>query len=174
MIPAVAMPGRMGGFGRSMKRAPRRIPGQFGGENAGGQACHVMCRTAGGEMVFVDDTGKDAFRRLIWRMANCSGVEAWLLEHLSLLYSKACIGGVKAILGSFRRRFGDRSIFVKRLKERFSYWFNKHHGRCGTLWVDRFKSVLVEDCEALRMMAPWIDLNAVGGENGASVLPLRS
>ena len=31
------------------------------------------------------------------------------------------------------------------------------HGRRGTLWMDRFKSVLVEDGEALRTMALCID-----------------
>jgi hypothetical protein len=30
------------------------------------------------------------------------------------------------------------------LKERFSRWYNKHHNRRGTLWMERFKSVLVE------------------------------
>jgi REP element-mobilizing transposase RayT len=208
-LPTAAMPGRMDSLGRSMKRAPRRILGQFGGENAGGQAYHVMSRTAGGEMV-LGDTEKEAFRRLMWRMAKFSGVEvltyavmgnhfhllakvperakflkrfegeggeAKLLEHLSLLYSKAYINGVKAelarvreagceaeaeaILETFRRRFCDLSIFVKELKERFSRWFNKHHGRRGTLWMDRFKSVLVEDGEALRTMALYIDLNPV-------------
>ena len=208
-LPTTAMPGRMDSLGRSMKRAPRRILGQFGGENAGGQAYHVMSRTAGGEMVF-GDTEKEAFRRLMWRMSQFSGVEvltyavmgnhfhllakvperakflkrfegeggeAKLLEHLALLYSKAYIGGVKAelarvreagreaeaeaILETFRRRFCDLSIFVKELKERFSRWFNKHHGRRGTLWMDRFKSVLVEDGEALRTMALYIDLNPV-------------
>ena len=208
-LPTAAMPGRMDSLGRSMKRAPRRILGQFGGENAGGQAYHVMSRTAGGEMVF-GEVEKEAFRRLMWRMAKFSGVEvltyavmgnhfhllvkvperakflkrfegeggeAKLLEHLSLLYSKAYINGVKAelarvreagreaeaeaILDTFRRRFCDLSIFVKELKERFSRWFNKHHGRRGTLWMDRFKSVLVEDGEALRTMALYIDLNPV-------------
>jgi hypothetical protein len=31
-LPTAAMPGRMDSLGRSMKRAPRRILGQFGGE----------------------------------------------------------------------------------------------------------------------------------------------
>jgi len=208
-LPTAAMPGRMDSLGRSMKRAPRRILGQFGGENAGGQAYHVMSRTAGGEMVF-GDVEKEAFRRLMWRMSKFSGGEVLtyavmgnhfhmlakvperakflkrfegeggemkLMEHLSLLYSKAYINGVKAelvrvreagreteaeaILETFRRRFCDLSIFVKELKERFSRWFNKHHGRRGTLWMDRFKSVLVEDGEALRTMALYIDLNPV-------------
>ncbi len=45
------------------------------------------------------------------------------------------------------------------MKERFSRWYNKHHNRRGTLWMERFKSVLVEDGEALRTMAAYIDLN---------------
>ena len=40
-------------------------------------------------------------------------------------------------------------------------WFNKHHGRRGTLWMDRYKSVLVQDGDALRTMAAYIDLNPV-------------
>lgn len=59
-----ALPGRMERPGRSMKRPPRRIPGRFGGENAGGQGCHVMSRTAGGEKL-PDEPGElQALREL--------------------------------------------------------------------------------------------------------------
>jgi len=51
--------------------------------------------------------------------------------------------------------------FIKELKERFSRWFNKRHGRRGTLWQDRYRRVLVEDGEALRTMAAYIELNPV-------------
>jgi hypothetical protein len=51
---------------------------------------------------------------------------------------------------------------MKLLKQRFSTWFNKSHGRIGTLWCERFKSVLVEPKgEAIRVMAAYIDLNLV-------------
>ncbi len=50
---------------------------------------------------------------------------------------------------------------MKELKERFSRCFNKHHERRGTLWMERFKSVLAGDGEALRTMALYIDLNPV-------------
>ncbi len=57
---------------------------------------------------------------------------------------------------------GDLSAFMQILKERFTIWFNKNHDRFGTLWCERFKSVLVEpQTEALRTMAAYIDLNAV-------------
>jgi REP element-mobilizing transposase RayT len=39
-------------------------------------------------------------------------------------------------------RMGDVSEFMKTLKQRFTIWFNKSHKRFGTLWADRFKSVL--------------------------------
>ena len=61
----------------------------------------------------------------------------------------------------FTNRMGDLSEFMKMLKWRFSCWFNKKHGRVGTLWESRFKSVLVEDGVAARTMAAYIDLNPV-------------
>jgi len=103
--------------------------------------------------------------------------EERLFKHLSILYSKGYIRHMKAeledmrkrgmgseaelFLGKYKRRFCDLSLFVKELKERFSRWYNKKHGRRGTMWMDRFKSVLVEDGEALRTMAAYIDLNPV-------------
>ena len=55
----------------------------------------------------------------------------------------------------------DVSAFMKVLKQRFSQWFNGKHKRRGTLWEDRFRSVLVEDGRALKTMAAYIDLNPV-------------
>jgi putative transposase len=103
------------------------------------------------------------------------GGEARLLEHLRLLYSRAYIAALRAELADLRqhgmpeeaealiagylRRMCNLPVFVKELKERFSRWYNKHRSRRGTLWMERFKSVLVEDGEALRTMAAYIDLN---------------
>jgi hypothetical protein len=104
--------------------------------------------------------------------------EKKLLEHLRTLYSKTFVGQLKDELddlrkrgmttlaekkiASIKRRFCDLSIFVKEVKERFSRWFNKRHGRKGTLWMDRFKSVLVEGKgEPLHTLAAYIDLNPV-------------
>jgi len=108
------------------------------------------------------------------RFAGTDGEER-LLEHLRLLYSRAYIAALRAELADLRqrgmpeqaealiagylRRFCNLPVFVKELKERFSRWYNKHHARRGTLWMERFKSVLVEDGEALRTMAAYIDLN---------------
>jgi REP element-mobilizing transposase RayT len=60
-------------------------------------------------------------------------------------------------------RMGDLSEFMKTLKQRFSIWYNRNHeDRFGTLWADRFKSVLVEgQGNPLQTMAAYIDLNPV-------------
>ena len=59
-------------------------------------------------------------------------------------------------------RMYDLSAFVKELKERFSKWYNRRNNRRGTLWEERFKSILVEGSEhAISTMASYIDLNPV-------------
>lgn len=59
-------------------------------------------------------------------------------------------------------RMGDVSAYMKELKQRFSRWYNRRHDRYGTLWSERFKSVLVEDQpSAVGTLASYIDLNPV-------------
>ena len=50
---------------------------------------------------------------------------------------------------------------MKGLLQRFTQWFNRAHSRSGTLWEDRFKSVIVEDGVAARTISAYIDLNPV-------------
>lgn len=70
--------------------------------------------------------------------------------------------GLAAYLASFHARMYDLSAFMKLVKQRFSQWYNRRTGRKGTLWEERFKSVLVEGAgQALTTMAAYIDLNAV-------------
>jgi REP element-mobilizing transposase RayT len=56
-------------------------------------------------------------------------------------------------------RLFDVSIFMKELKGRFAQWYNRHHHRYGVLWAERFKSVLIEEGQALSAVAAYIDLN---------------
>lgn len=59
-------------------------------------------------------------------------------------------------------RRADLSVFMKLLKQRFSIWYNRHNERTGTLWEERFRSVLVESTpHALTAVAAYIDLNPV-------------
>jgi putative transposase len=79
-----------------------------------------------------------------WERARAAGDTAWEEE----------------ILDRYRNRMGDLAGFMKDLKQRFSQWHNRRQGRKGTLWEDRYKSLLVEgDSKALMTMAAYIDLN---------------
>jgi len=68
-----------------------------------------------------------------------------------------------AIRERLQARMHDLSEFMKTVKQRFSIWYNRNHGdRRGTLWMERFKSVLVEGAgNPLQTMAAYIDLNPV-------------
>jgi putative transposase len=68
-----------------------------------------------------------------------------------------------AVRAQLLARMHDLSEFMKTLKQRFSIWYNRNHsGRLGTLWMDRFKSVLVQGGgNPLQTTAAYIDLNPV-------------
>ena len=84
-----------------------------------------------------------------------------LLSQVEMWQRNGNTDGVKKVALAVRARLFDLSAFVKELKNKFSFWFNKRHGRKGTLWEERFKSVLLEDGEAVRLCAAYIDLNPV-------------
>ena len=58
-------------------------------------------------------------------------------------------------------RMHNLSEFMKTLLQRFTRWFNRTHHRKGTLWEERYRSVIVESGVAARTMAAYIDLNPV-------------
>jgi REP element-mobilizing transposase RayT len=68
---------------------------------------------------------------------------------------------VAEIHARFTCRMHNLSEFMKTLVQRFSRWFNRTHERHGTLWEERFKSVIVESGMAARKVAAYIDLNPV-------------
>ena len=104
--------------------------------------------------------------------------EAELLRRMTALYGAAHVRNVvkqwtewrghgSAYLiedqqNRLRLRMGDISAFVKTLKQRYSMSYNARHKRSGTLWEERFKSVLVENGESAKAtVAAYIDLNPV-------------
>ena len=68
---------------------------------------------------------------------------------------------VREIHGRFTYRMHSLSRFMQGLLIRFTRWFNRKHERSGTLWEERFKSVIVESGAAARTIAAYIDLNPV-------------
>ena len=60
---------------------------------------------------------------------------------------------------SLREKLSSLSEFVKEIKQTFSRYYNKKHHRRGTLWGERFKSLIVENGETLINCLAYIDLN---------------
>ncbi len=93
-----------------------------------------------------------------------AGVAAELAEARKCAFGEnegADVARVAAIHTRFTYRMHDLSEFMKGLLIRFTRWFNRVHLRTGTLWEERFKSVIVESGVAARTMAAYIDLNPV-------------
>ncbi len=83
---------------------------------------------------------------------------------VEIMEAQLKVGGEKAevIRRKLLARMSDVSEFMKSVKQRFSVWYNRSHKRYGTLWAERFKSVLVEGAgNPLQAMAAYIDLNPV-------------
>jgi putative transposase len=83
---------------------------------------------------------------------------------LEVIRTQLATNGPEAVLWRRRQQalMGNLSQFMKLLKQRFSIWFNKSHRRFGTLWAERFKSVLMEsNQQILETIAAYIDLNCV-------------
>lgn len=156
-----------------------------------------------GKQLLMGDVEKEVFRRLMWRVAEFSGVQVVtyailsnhfhvvvrvpgratvsdeeLVRRYGILYREPTpwnpltaerlrqilrAGGTTANHWRkvLRRRMCDLSWFVRTLKQRFSRWFNGTHDREGTLWADRFRSVLVEEGRALQVVSAYVDLNPV-------------
>ncbi len=100
-----------------------------------------------------------------------------LLKRLRAIYSDVVVDSVKKELREAREkgltayaeqiharytyRMHDLSQFMKTMLQRMTRWYNLCNQRKGTLWEERYKSVIVEDGTASRMMAAYIDLNPV-------------
>ena len=83
-------------------------------------------------------------------------------QRIDMYRSAGDAEGERTFIERLCRTMWDISGFLQRLKQRFTQWFNRHRGRTGTLWEERFKSVLVEGAgEPLATMAAYIDLNPV-------------
>ena len=125
------------------------------------------------------------FHLLVMVPAKAGGAAAKLpekeiLRRLRCIYSAGEVGEIRRILGlckteterrqilePYIRRMGDLPMFMRSIKQRFSRWYNKQHRRKGTLWEDRYKSVVIESegtgtlGHAARVVAAYIDLNPV-------------
>ena len=163
-----------------MPRIPRMVrtdPGQK-------TVYHVISRTALDGLPF-KDSEKDELVRVIRRFSMVYAVEVLgfsamgnhfhaLVEvspgamlsdeevrrRYMLLYTKGT-EFPEGQLEAFRERFSSLSWYVKDIKQTFSRYYNRKKKRRGTLWGERFKSVIVEKGETVINCLAYIDLNAV-------------
>lgn len=101
--------------------------------------------------------------RQLYNGAHCppSAPEPQVLE--ALLRANEAAG--RAWRNRLLARMHNLSAFMRELKQRFGIWYNHRHGNKGTIWSDRFKSLIVEPSEeALSTVAAYIDLNPVRAE----------
>ncbi|VFQ46434.1 transposase [Desulfoluna butyratoxydans] len=163
-----------------MPRVPRMVvtdPGQKA-------AYHVISRTALDGLPF-GDVEKDELVRIIKRLSSIYCVEVFgyavMGNHFHLLvevhpgsmvsdeevrrrYQLLYREGTafpEGCLDEYRERFCNLSAYVKDIKQSFSCFYNKRKKRRGTLWGERFKSVLVQQGDTLVHCLAYIDLNAV-------------
>ena len=101
---------------------------------------------------------------ILARMERAVGEYAMKLIRRDLAFWETT--GNQAAIEEWRQRQLKRmyslSEFIGCVKQRFTRWHNAKTGRRGTIWEERFGSVVVEEEErALRTMAAYIDLNPV-------------
>ena len=145
---------------------------------------HVISRTALAGFPF-DDIEKDFFVDLVKKLSKVYFAEilgfCFMGNHFHLLarmfpkrhFSNEEVkerlsryyGESRKILPgqipTFREKFSSLSEFIKEIKQTFSRFYNKRHGRRGFLWGERFKSVIVEKGDSLINCLAYIDLNPV-------------
>ena len=98
-------------------------------------------------------------------------------RRLGLIYGRTIVESVMAQLASMReagneagaeelkrqytRRMNKLPEFMKMFKQGVSLSYNRRHGRKGTLWEERYRSVLLGEGRSLVAATAYVDLNAV-------------
>ena len=121
---------------------------------------HILVRIDPAARMCDDATLVQRYRALYGASrAQWSGLNA---EELAHTLANDPPETAEALRERLRRRMGDISEFMRTLRQRYTRWFNLAHGTAGTLWAERFGSVLVQDTPWLvGLIAAYIDLNAV-------------
>jgi REP element-mobilizing transposase RayT len=145
-------------------------------------AYHIMSRTALDGFPF-GDVEKDELVKIIIRFSELFFVEVFgfciMDNHFHLLIQmfpehnfkdeeirkrcKAHYGEDFEVfdeqIATYRSKLSSLANYVKEIKQAFSWYYNQRHNRRGTLWGERFKSVMVENGETLINCLAYIDLN---------------
>jgi putative transposase len=116
-----------------------------------GHPCHVIQRGVNRSICFVDDHDRRVYLSLLRGQAsgNDCAVHAYVLmtNHVHLLVTPRGEAGI--------------SNMMKGIGERYVPYFNRKHGRTGTLWEGRFRSNIVQSEGYLFSCYRYIELNPV-------------
>ncbi len=147
---------------------------------------HVMSRTAL-EGFVIGDIEKEYFLNLIKRLSRIYFAEVLgfclMGNHFHLLvrmhpgddvddeeimrrFSEYHGEDEEVVLGKdqipyMREKWSSLSEYMKEIKQGFSRFYNRRHGRKGFFWSERFKSLIVDNGETLINCLAYIDLNPV-------------
>lgn len=81
---------------------------------------------------------------------------------IDYLYIKPLLANDPAVRGKILKRLGNLSSFMKELKQQIAIEYHVKEGGRGTIWAERFKSLLVENSPGpMRILAAYIILNSV-------------
>lgn len=126
---------------------------------------HVVQRGHNGERIVHDAADAETLLRILRDAATSLQVRlhayAVAPSALRLLATPETAAGISRLMQAIGRRYAAA--------------FNRRHGRSGTLWDGRFRSVLVEDGEAtlllLRLIDSQVDPGFEGADTGAGAAP---
>lgn len=104
-------------------------------------------------------TDEDLLHRM--RALYSNGVVNDVAQQLQKARSETLDTWAAEIHARYTYRMHNLSEFMKTLVQRMTRWYNRSNQRSGTLWEERYKSVIVESGLAARTMAAYIDLNPV-------------
>ena len=92
---------------------------------------HLLVEVPNKDKALEGWTDEDFLERL--EMLRSEKHTRLLLSQLKMWQRNGNTDGVTKVAQGVRDRLFDLSAFVKELKNKFSFWFNKRHGRKGTL-----------------------------------------
>ena len=131
-----------------------------------GVAMHVRQRGVNRGDCFIDDTDRLVFlsqlRNLVASTACALHAYCLMTNHVHLLLTPADDGGCSTLMRDLGRRYVP--------------YFNRRHGRTGTLWEGRFRSCLVDSAPYVLACYRYIEDNPVEARmvSAASAYPWSS
>ena len=104
-----------------------------------------------GQAVFIDRTDREYFLRLLREAATANqvAIHAYALtdSEVTLLATPGAVNGLSRMMQSLGRRY--------------VIWFNRRHGRTGTLWEGRFRATVIEAERLLQACICFVELAPV-------------